>query len=64
MSVYYVTYKTLGHTHPKMYTAEGMGKHSSHKKGMELERNYLLTLSSNHPKKSLETHEIFHPENH
>ena len=31
---------------------------------MELESNYLSTLSSIHPEKSLKTHEIFHPENH
>ena len=44
MSVYDVTYKTLGHTHPGFSTATDMGKYSPHNKGMELEWVYLLNL--------------------
>ena len=62
MSVYDVTYKNLGHTHPGISTAEDMGEYIPPKKGMELERDSLLTLSSINPEISLETHKIFHPE--
>ena len=41
-----------------------MGEYITRKKGMELERDYLLTLSIISEEKSLETHEIFYPENH
>ena len=46
MSVYEVTYKTIGHTHTGIYTAAEMGEYSTSKKGMELERNFPFTLSS------------------
>ena len=39
------TYKTLGHTHPGIYTAADMGEYSPYKKGMELERNFSFNLS-------------------
>ena len=45
-----------------MYTAAEMGKYSLSKKGMELERNFSLNLSSINPELSLETYKIFHPE--
>ena len=64
MSVYDVTYETLGHTHSGIYTEADMGEYSPPKKGMESERGYLLTLSIINPERSLETHRIFHPENH
>ena len=62
--VYEGTYKTLGHKHPVIYTAADMGEYSSPKKYMELERDYLLTLSGINPERSLETHKIFYAENH
>ena len=34
MSVYDVTYKTIGHTHPGNSTAAGMGEYNPTKKGM------------------------------
>ena len=40
MSVYDITYKTLGHTYPGIYTAAEMGENIPPKKGMELERGY------------------------
>ena len=64
MSVYDVTYETLGHTHPEISTAEDMGEYSPPNKGIYLERDSLLTLSSINMVISLETHKIFHPENH
>ena len=64
MSVYDVTYKTLGHTHPGTSTAAAMGEYSPHKKRMELEMYSLLTVSSINLGRSLETHKIFQPENH
>ena len=64
MSVYNVTYKTLGHTHPRISTAEEMGSYSPPKKGMESERNFSLTPSSFNLEIELDTHRIFHPENH
>ena len=64
MSVYDVTYKTLGNTHPGISTPEDMGKNSPPKKGVEMERDPLLTLSSINPERSLETHKIFHLEDH
>ena len=36
MSVYDVTYETLGHTHPGISTAVDMGEYIPSKKGMEL----------------------------
>ena len=63
MSVYDVTYKTLGHTYPGIYTASEMGEYSPSKKGMELERNFSFTLSSI-KEISLDPHKIFHPENY
>ena len=63
MSVYDVTYKTLGHTHPVISTAADMGEYSPPNKWMELERYSLLNLSSINPEILLETHKIFHPEN-
>ena len=64
MSVYEVTYINLGHTNPLMSTAAEMGEYSPSDKGMELERNFSLTLSIINPEISLETHKIFHPGNH
>ena len=64
MSVYYVTYETLGHTHPVISTAEEMGEYSLPKKGTKLENNFSLTLSGINPEISLQTHRIFYPENH
>ena len=43
MSVYDVTYKTLGNTHPGISTPEDMGKYSPPKKGVEIERDPLLS---------------------
>ena len=40
MSVYDVTYETLDHTNPGLYTAAEMGENSPPKKGMESERDY------------------------
>ena len=62
MSVYDVTYETLGPTHPVICTSEYMGEYSPPKKGMELERYSLLNLSSINPERSLDTHKIFHHE--
>ena len=61
MSVYDITYKTLGHTNPGIYTAEDMGEYTPPKKMMELGKKS-LDLSSTNPEVSLETHKIFHPE--
>ena len=63
MSVYDVIYKTLSYTHPGVSTAEDMVEYITSKKGMDLERNFSLTLSSNNLETSFETHKIFHPEN-
>ena len=60
MSVYEVTYETLGHKHPGISTAADMGWYSLTKKGMELERDYLLTLSIINPEISLDIHKIFY----
>ena len=51
MSVYDVTNKTIGHTHPVIYTAADMGEYSPPKKGMELEMNLSLKLSSINPER-------------
>ena len=63
MSVYFVTYETLGHTHPRISTAAEMVEYSPSKKGMELESNLSFTLSII-KERSLEPHTIFHNENH
>ena len=39
-----------------------MGEYIPPKKGMELESNFLLTLSIIHTERSLETHKVFQPE--
>ena len=44
MSVYDVTYKTLGNTHPGISTASEVGEYSLPKKGMKLESNFSLIL--------------------
>ena len=62
LSVYRVTYKNLGHTHPGNGTAAEKGEYRPTQKYMEPERNSLSNLSSIHPEKSLDTHEIFYPE--
>ena len=59
MSVQDITYETLGHTHPVISTASDLGKCSLPKKGMKLERNFSLTLSSIDPDISLQTHKYF-----
>ena len=64
MSVYNVTYKTLGHTHPGTSAAVEMGEYSPPKKGMKLESNFSLTLSNINPERSLDTHKILYSENH
>ena len=46
MSVYDVTYETLGHTHTVISIASDMGEYIPPKKGMELKRNFALTISS------------------
>ena len=46
MSVYDVTYKTLGHTQPVISNASKMGEYSMPKKRMKPERNLSLNLSS------------------
>ena len=46
MSVYDVTYETLGYTHPVFYNAVEMGEYSPYKKVVELERSLSFTLSS------------------
>ena len=60
MSVYDVTYETLGHTHPVISTAAEMGENGPLKKGMQLKSDSLLTLSGINLEISLETHKIFH----
>ena len=62
LSVYDMTYKALGRTCTGIFILSDKDEYNPPNKDMELERNYLLTLSSIHPEKSLETHEIFHPE--
>ena len=62
MLVYEVTYKTLGHAHPVISTTAEMGEYGPYKKGMELESNLSLTLSSINLEISLKTHQISHPE--
>ena len=64
MSVYDVTYETLGHTHPVISTVSATGEYSLPKKGMEHERDALLTLSGIKLERSLDNHKIFHPENY
>ena len=64
MSIFDVIYKTLGHTHTGIYTAEDMGEYVSPRIGMELKRSYLSTLPSINIERSLETHKIFHTVNH
>ena len=44
MSVYDVTYKTLGHTRPIISTAAEVDEYSLPKKWLESERYYLLNL--------------------
>ena len=61
MLVHDVTYKTLGHTHPVIFTAVDIGEYSTPKKWMELEINSSLTLSIINTERLLETHKIFHP---
>ena len=58
LSVYDITYETLGHTHPGFFTAADKGECSP---TMELERNYVLTLPIIHTEKLYETHKIFCP---
>ena len=50
MSVYDITYETLGHTHPRIYTILEMDEYRPPKKCMEPEWNYLGNLSSIYPK--------------
>ena len=52
MSFYYITYKTLGHTHTGIFTAADKDQYNAPKKYVKLEINYLCILS------------IIHPENH
>ena len=54
-----ITYKTLDHTHPAIVTAEERVEYIPTKKYMELERNSLLTLSSNNPEIPLENHIVY-----
>ena len=54
--------KTLGHAHPWSVTVVEKGGYNPPKKGIKLERNLSSNPSIIHPKRSLETHEIFHPE--
>ena len=61
MSVYDITYKTLGHTHHRNGTAAQKGERIPTKKEKEFEKNYLLNLPSIHPEKSLDTHEKCYP---
>ena len=61
ISVHGITYETLCHTNPVISTAEEMGEYRQPKKGMELEINLSLTLSSIHPEISLVTYKIFLP---
>ena len=42
MSVYDVTYKTLGHKQPGIYTAADMGEYSNSKKGMKMGKEFLI----------------------
>ena len=49
MSVYDVTYKTLGHTNLIIYTAVDVVEYIPYKQGVYLERNFSLTLSSINP---------------
>ena len=46
----------IGHKHPGIFTVSDMGEYNSLNKGMELERNLSLTLSSINLEISLETH--------
>ena len=48
-SVYEITYENLGRIHPAFVTAGNNGEYNPYKKGMELEFNFLLTLSIIHP---------------
>ena len=52
-------YETLDHTHPVIFTASENGEYIPTKKYMELERNSLLTLSSNNPEIPLENHIVY-----
>ena len=63
MSVYDITYKSLGHTRPIIYTTEEMGEYLPPKTGIELDGNLSLTLSSSTAEISLQTYKIFHSEN-
>ena len=49
MSVYDVTYETLGHIYPVIYTAAEVGEYILPKKGIKFERNFSLTLSIINP---------------
>ena len=60
---YDVKYKTLGHTHPGIYTASTMVEYTKSKTGMELEMNLSFILSSI-KERSLKPHKIFHHENY
>ena len=51
LEVYYIAYKTLGHTHPVIVIAEEKGGYSPSKKLVELERNLSLTLLIINPEK-------------
>ena len=41
MSVYEVTYKPLGHTHPVIYTELEIGEYTPYNKGKELKKNLI-----------------------
>ena len=62
MSVYDVTYETLGYTQLGISTTPEVGEYSLPKKGTELENNSSLTPSMINLNISLETHKMFHPE--
>ena len=64
MSVYDVTYETLGHTHSVITTAEDMVEYRPPNNGMESESNFSLTLSSINPEILLEIHKRFNPKNY
>ena len=62
LSVYDITYKTLGHINSRINAEADNGEYIPPKKGMELENNFSSILSSINNERTLETHEIFHPE--
>ena len=64
ISVYEIIYKTIGHTHSRIFTMEEKGEYTPTKEGIETEMNLSSNLSSIHPEISLDTKERFHPENH